>query len=77
MADGGYQGNPGVVMPYRKPRDGSELTNWQEELNTTHRHVRARVEHALADMKTWKILRDYRRAARISATSPSPADPHS
>jgi hypothetical protein len=25
MADGGYQGNPGVIMSYRKPRDGSEL----------------------------------------------------
>src|SRR3954468_15686530 len=25
MADGGNQGNPEVVMPYRKPRDGSEL----------------------------------------------------
>lgn len=25
MTDGGYQGNPEVIMPYRKPRDGSEL----------------------------------------------------
>ncbi|MBM0260133.1 IS5/IS1182 family transposase, partial [Micromonospora sp. 4G55] len=25
--------------------------------------VRAQVEHALARMKCWKILRDYRRAA--------------
>lgn len=24
MADGGYQGNPGVIMPYRTPRDGGE-----------------------------------------------------
>jgi hypothetical protein len=23
MTDGGYQGNPEVIMPYRKPRDGS------------------------------------------------------
>ncbi len=37
MADGGYQGNPGVVMPYRKPRDGSELPDWKEDLNATHR----------------------------------------
>jgi hypothetical protein len=28
-----------------------------------HRSVRARVEHTLARMKQWKILRDYRRAA--------------
>jgi hypothetical protein len=71
-------------MPYCKPRDGSELPGWQEDLNATHRNVRARVEHALAEMKTW-ILRDYRRphtpsptprpASPISATSPSPADP--
>jgi hypothetical protein len=71
MADGGYQGNPGVVMPYRKPRDGTELADWQEDLNATHRRVRARVEHALADMKTWKILRDYRRAAHTLAATAS------
>jgi hypothetical protein len=27
-----------------------------------HRSVRARIEHGLARMKEWKILRDYRRA---------------
>jgi hypothetical protein len=35
MTDGGYQGNPEVIMPYRKPADG-ELTDWQEELNAIH-----------------------------------------
>ncbi|TMQ79508.1 IS5/IS1182 family transposase [Actinomadura soli] len=64
MADGAYQGNPGVIIPYRKPRDGSELEAWQEDLNAVHRSVRARVEHALARMKNWKILRDHRRKAR-------------
>jgi hypothetical protein len=63
MTDGGYQGNPEVIMPYRKPADGSDLPEWKEELNAIHRKVRARVEHALARMKCWKILRDYRRAA--------------
>ena len=29
-----------------------------------HRRVRARVEHALAHKKTWKILRDCRRKGR-------------
>lgn len=48
MADDGYQSNPEVVMPYRKPRDGSELPDWKEDLNTTHRTIRARVEHVLA-----------------------------
>jgi hypothetical protein len=63
MTDGGYQGNPEVIMPFRKPRDGSDLPEWKEEWNAVHRTVRARVEHTLARMKCWKILRDYRRAA--------------
>ncbi len=63
MADGGYRGNPDVMMTYRKPRDGTDLPEWKEELNAGHRKVRARVEHVLGRMKCWKILRDYRRAA--------------
>ena len=63
MADGGYQGNPTVIMPYRKRRAGQPLPDWQEDLNADHRKVRARVEHTLARMKVFKILRDYRRAA--------------
>jgi hypothetical protein len=30
-----------VIMRYRKPRDGSELPDWKEELNATHRTVLA------------------------------------
>ena len=71
MADGGYRGNPEVIMPYRKPRDGGELPQWKEDYNTGHRKVRARVEHALARLKTYKILRDYRRAGRTLATTAS------
>lgn len=71
MADGGYRGNPGVIMPYRKHSADQDLPQWQEELNGTHRRVRARVEHALAGMKTWKILRDYRRAAHTLADTTS------
>ncbi|GGP53639.1 hypothetical protein GCM10010185_27250 [Saccharothrix coeruleofusca] len=51
-------------MPYRKPRDGSQLADWQEDLSTIRRSIRAHAEHALARMKNWNILRDYRRAAR-------------
>jgi hypothetical protein len=61
-ADGGYRGDPEVIMPYRRPRDGSELPGWKQDYNTSHRKVRARVEHALARLKTYRILRDYRRA---------------
>ena len=63
MADGAYRGNPEVIIPYRKPADGSDLPAWKTNLNKQHRTVRAQVEHALARMKTFKILRDYRRAA--------------
>jgi hypothetical protein len=62
MADGGYQGNPGVIMPYRKPRKGQPpLPQWKQDLNTVHKSVRARAEHALAHMKFWNILRNCRR----------------
>ena len=69
MADGGYRGNLEVIMPYRKPRDGSELPAWKQDYNAGHRKARARVEHALARLKTYKILRDYRRAARTLTTT--------
>ncbi|NIL60067.1 transposase family protein [Salinispora arenicola] len=71
MADGGYRGNPEVIMPYRKPSDGSSLPDWKEALNVEHRTVRAGVEHALARMKNWKILRDYRRAGHTLADTAS------
>ncbi len=77
MADGGYEGNPAVIMPYRKRRDGQPLKAWQEDLNVTHRKVRARVEHALARMKLSDILRDYRRAAStLGDTASGIANPH-
>ncbi|MFC9608745.1 transposase [Streptomyces niveus] len=58
IADGGYPGT-GVVMPHRR-RAGEELPTWKQEHNRSHKQVRARVEHAFARMKTWKILRDCR-----------------
>jgi hypothetical protein len=69
MADGAYRGNPEVIIPYRKPRDGGQLAAWKQDYNTGHRKIRARVEHALARLKTYKILRDYRRAGRTLATT--------
>lgn len=54
-ADGCYQGNPRVITPCRNPTDGSELPDWKEELNTVHKRIRTRVEHALARMKSWNI----------------------
>jgi hypothetical protein len=71
MADGGYRGNPSVIMPYRKRAKDTPLPDWQENLDKTHRKVRVRVEHALARMKTYKILRDYRRAGHPLAATAS------
>jgi hypothetical protein len=58
IADGGYPGT-GLVMPHRR-RNGEELPGWKQAHNKSHKQVRARVEHAFARMKTWKILRDCR-----------------
>ncbi|MGO4424158.1 transposase family protein, partial [Streptomyces sp. MCAF7] len=49
--------NTGLVVPHRK-RPGRPLLAGEEEDNAEHRRVRARVEHAFARMKTYKILRD-------------------
>ncbi|MEV6995673.1 transposase [Streptomyces sp. NPDC093228] len=59
IADGGYRGT-GLVIPHRRERGQTELPAWKEEHNASHRKVRARVEHAFARMKSWKILRDCR-----------------
>jgi hypothetical protein len=59
IADGGYRGT-GLVIPHRREKGQTELPDWKEEHNAAHRKVRARVEHAFARMKTWKILRDCR-----------------
>jgi hypothetical protein len=58
IADGGYPGT-GLLMPHRR-RKGEDLPGWKQAHNKPHKQVRARVEHAFARMKTWKILRDCR-----------------
>jgi hypothetical protein len=59
IADGGYRGT-GLVIPHRRGRRQTELPAWKEEHNTSHRQVRARVEHVFARMKSWRIPRDCR-----------------
>lgn len=50
----------GLLVPHRRERGQDELPAWQEEHNAFHRKIRARIEHAFARMKSWKILRDCR-----------------
>ncbi|MFH8753979.1 IS5/IS1182 family transposase [Streptomyces rimosus] len=58
LGDGAYL-NTGLIVPHRK-RQGRPLLPGEEEDNAEHRKVRARVEHAFARMKNYKILRDCR-----------------
>lgn len=67
MADGGYQGNHRVIMPYRKPRGRERTAAMEKDLNTVHKRIRARVEHAFAHMKSWNILRNCRRKGRSAS----------
>ena len=59
LADGGYRGIPELVTPTfvgnRIVRDAA----WRR-----HRRRRARIEHAIARLKDWRMLRDHRRRAR-------------
>jgi hypothetical protein len=59
IADGGYRGTS-LVIPHRREPGQAELPAWKEDHNHSHRKVRARVEHAFAGMRTWRILRDCR-----------------
>lgn len=56
IVDGGCPGT-GIVMLHRRWK-GEELCGWKHEHNKSHKRVRARVEHAVAWTKTWKILCD-------------------
>ena len=56
LADGGYRGVPELRTPrFHKRRIVRDQT-WLR-----HRRRRARVEHAIARLKDWRVLRDHRR----------------
>lgn len=59
IADGGYPGTRAVI-PHRRKNKDEPLVDWKEAHNASHRQVRARVEHAFAKLKVWKVLRDCR-----------------
>jgi hypothetical protein len=51
LTDGGYRSMPGATLPPQ--HDATQLA--------AHKRRRARIEHILARMKDWKILRQCRR----------------
>ena len=56
VADLGYVGVDGIdLAPIRKPQ-GAELHDTQAEFNTQLSKIRAAVEHAIAHLKTWRML---------------------
>lgn len=64
LADGGYRGIPELVTPAFRGRRMVRDLAWRR-----HRRRRARVEHAIARLKDWRVLRDHRRrGARLPET---------
>jgi hypothetical protein len=56
IADGGYRGVPELRTPIFRGRQIIRDARWRR-----HRKRRARVEHAIARLKDWRVLRDHRR----------------
>lgn len=64
LADGGYRGVPELVTPIFQGRSIVRDRAWRR-----HRRRRARIEHAIARLKDWRVLRDHRRrGAHLDAT---------
>jgi hypothetical protein len=64
LADGGYRGVPELVTPTFQGRRIVRDRRWRR-----HRKRRARVEHAIARLKNWRVLRDHRRrGSRLAQT---------
>jgi hypothetical protein len=64
LADGGYRGIAELVTPVFRGRGILRDAAWRR-----HRRLRARVEHAIARLKVWRVLRDHRRKAHQLACS--------
>jgi hypothetical protein len=55
-ADLGYIGVDGIgIVPFKK-LSGEELKDWQRQFNASFSKIRAAVEHAVAKVKTWRML---------------------
>ena len=58
LADGGYRGIDELVTPVFRANRIVRDHAWRR-----HRKRRARVEHVIARLKNWRVLRDHRRRA--------------
>lgn len=68
IGDKGYQGC-GIITPKKKPV-GKELTDHHKSANRPVHRLRAPIERAIANIKTWRILHtDYRRPEQTFATT--------
>jgi hypothetical protein len=60
-ADLGFYGmqhtHPNIKLPHKKPR-GADLTEEQKRENRALSSERVKVEHAIAGVKTWRIVKD-------------------
>jgi hypothetical protein len=56
VADLGYVGVRGIELVLVKRLPGVTLTTAQAEFNTALSKIRAAVEHAIAHLKTWRML---------------------
>jgi hypothetical protein len=55
-ADLGYVGVESIeIVPFKR-LPGSDLTTSQAEFNTALSKIRAAVEHAIAHLKTWRMI---------------------
>lgn len=61
LPSGGVDGDYRALIPHRRKAGQEQLGEWKEDHNASHRRARARIEHAFARMKNWKILHDCRR----------------
>ena len=52
----GYVGVEGIEIVPIKRLPGGKLTTTQAEFNTALSKIRATVEHAIAHLKTWRML---------------------
>ena len=59
LADGGYRGIPELRTPVFRGNRILRDAAWRR-----HRRRRARIEHAIARLKNWRVLRDHRRRGR-------------